>query len=282
MTETLFLCLIMLICIRAIGLGVSIDFFYDSRDSKFLYFIFGWSFWIIANIFPIFSELVSLSSLKEFFLILNIIFALIGFILYIWGFFKYYMEVPVKIFIILVTISILLPLIIYIFIGFKLSIRISVFFLNILFLSAYIVPPLKRKRFVEFMGKSIRWYYTVLISFVLYFPVSIITFLMDYQYGLYNAEDPLVISLYYIPSISSTALLIVLLVHLEYTISSREKFGLKDKYSHNLGNIMQTITSSSDLIKISANLNNQDASNLNLINKKCKEASRLIKEIRKL
>ena len=105
---------------------------------------------------------------------------------------------------------------------------------------------------------------------------------MDYQYGLYNAEDPLVISLYYIPSISSTALLIVLLVHLEYTISSREKFGLKDKYSHNLGNIMQTITSSSDLIKISANLNNQDASNLNLINKKCKEASRLIKEIRKL
>ena len=86
----------------------------------------------------------------------------------------------------------------------------------------------------------------------------------------------------YVPTISSAVLLIILLVHLEYTTFSREKSELKDKYSHNLGNIMQVIMSSSDFIKGVTRLEASQKEKLDLVEKKCKEAAKLIKEIREI
>lgn len=282
MNDLVLLCLVMFIFIRAIGLGVSIDFFYDSRDHKFLFFMLCWVFWIIANIFPILADMTDVNSLKEFYLVLNITFALGGFVFYTWGFFTYYMNVPFRLLAVLVMISFLLPLLLYVILGFTFTMLFSVFLVYTLLLMGYIIPPIKRKEFVKYMGKSIRWYYAIVFLFTSYFPISAISFLSGYSYGVYNAEETLLIVLYYVPSISSTVLLIILLVHLEYTISSREKYGLKDKYSHNLGNIIQAIKSSSELIKLSANLTSQEKSNLELINQKCKESVKLIKEIREL
>lgn len=282
MNDLVFLCLVMFIFIRTIGLGVSIDFFHDSRENKFLFFMLCWLFWIVANIFPILADITEVNGLKEFCLVLNITFALSGFVFYTWGFFTYYMIVPHRVFTFLVIISFILPLLLYIIIGFTFTMLFSVFLVYTLLLIGYIVPPIKRKEFVKYMGKSIRWYYAILFLFISYFPISAISFLWGYNYGLYNAEDTLLIVLYYVPSISSTVLLTILLVHLEYTISSREKYGLKDRYSHNLGNIMQVIKSSSELISLSANLTSQEKSNLELINQKCNESAKLIKEIRDL
>lgn len=282
MNDLVLLCLVMFIFIRVIGLAVSIEFFHDSRDSKFLLFIFSWLFWIVANIFPILADMTEVNGLKEFYLVLNVTFALGGFGFYTWGFFTYYMIVPLRLFTFLVILSFSLPLLLYIIIGFTLTMLFSVFLVYILLLIGYIVPPIKRKEFVKYMGKSIRWYYAIVFLFISYFPISAISFLSGYNYGLYNAEDTLLIVLYYVPSISSSVILIILLVHLEYTISSREKYVLKDKYSHNLGNIMQVIKSSSELINLSANLTSQEKSNLELINQKCKESAKLIKEIREL
>jgi len=282
MNDLVLLCLIFFIFVRIIGLGVSIDFFYDTKDTKFIYFTLGWIFWIIANIFPIFADMAEVNALRELYYVLNIIFALVGFIFYIWGFFKYYMHVPFRIMTVLITLSIAIPFLLYFTINFTIAILFSVFLINILLLSGYIIPPVKRKNFIKYMGKSIRWYYATVFTFVLYFPISAISFLMGYRYGLYNVEDTLMIILYYVPTISSTVLLIILLVHLEYNISSHQKFELKDNFSHTLGNIIQAIQSYSDLINLSASLNTQETSNLELIRKKCKEASKLIKEIRKL
>ena len=43
-------------------------------------------------------------------------------------------------------------------------------------------------------------------------------------------------------------MLIILLIHVEYNFSQNQRFELKDKYSHNLGNILQFITGYIDLI----------------------------------
>jgi len=77
-------------------------------------------------------------------------------------------------------------------------------------------------------------------------------------------------------------MLLVLLVHLEYSISTRKKFEIKDKYSHNLGNIMQVIYSSSDIIKRITKLDVNEVEKLELIERKCKEAAKLINEIRNI
>ena len=86
----------------------------------------------------------------------------------------------------------------------------------------------------------------------------------------------------YLPTIGFTIILIVLLVNIEYRLSSRERFELKDTFSHDLGNIMQVINSASDLIDINTDLNEQAKEGLELIHSKCKEASKLIRQIRNL
>jgi hypothetical protein len=86
----------------------------------------------------------------------------------------------------------------------------------------------------------------------------------------------------YVPGIVTTLLLIILLVHLEYSISNREKFDLKDKYSHELGNIMQAIFTTFDLIKTKREPKKEVAELEALLETKLNDASNLIKEIRKL
>jgi light-regulated signal transduction histidine kinase (bacteriophytochrome) len=75
----------------------------------------------------------------------------------------------------------------------------------------------------------------------------------------------------------------VFLVHLEYNISNSQKFQLKDKYSHEMGNILQVIQSSIDLLSQKKDQNDVDSlEGRELIKTKCQEASTLIREIRDL
>ena len=71
-------------------------------------------------------------------------------------------------------------------------------------------------------------------------------------------------------------------MHLEYTLSNREKFDLKDTYSHELGNIMQAIFTTFDLIKTKREPKKDLAELETMLETKLNEASALIKEIRKL
>ena len=100
--------------------------------------------------------------------------------------------------------------------------------------------------------------------------------------GSFQSEDITIIVGAYSSIIIMTILFIAFIIHLEYTISNKQQNQLKDKYSHNLGNIMQVIYSSADLFKRIVKLENSDQDKLDLIEMKCKEASKLINEIRNL
>ena len=282
MNDLVLLCLIFYIFVRAIGLGISLDFIYDTKDRKFIIFIFCWIIWILAALFPIFSSLVESNSLKELFLVINGVLAVLGGLFYLWGLFKYFMDVSFKIMTSIIIIFIFTSLFLFILINYSLSILFSALILNLIMICTYFVPPLKKKDFRKYIGKSIRWFYSAVILFSIFIPVSIINFLLGESYGLYDSENNLLIILNYIPTISTTVMLLVLLVHLEYSISTRKKFEIKDKYSHNLGNIMQVIYSSSDIIKRIAKLDVNEEEKLELIERKCKEASKLINEIRNI
>lgn len=282
MNDLVLLCLILFICVRVIGLAVSIDYFHDTKDNRFIYLMLGWTLWIIAALFPIFSNIFQNDMLLEFHLFLNALFGLIGGIFYTWGFYSYFVSIQFKKLVVLLIISILLPFSLYILINFRTAIQVSTVLLNILIFAAYIFPRLLIKDFKSYLGKSNIWYYITLLSLVLYIPISVMTSLLGHNYGLYETENSLIIMLYYAPTISSSILFIILLVHLEYTTSTRQKNDLKDKFSHNLGNIIQVINSASDLIDMSANLKEQEKKNLSLVQAKCKESAKLIKEIRDL
>ena len=91
------------------------------------------------------------------------------------------------------------------------------------------------------------------------------------------------IALNFTVTISLSILLIVLLIHLEYNIAGKNKHVLKDKYSHDLGNILQAIHTSIDIFQTNNELTKEESSELSqLLKNKLNDAKTLIKEIRKL
>ncbi len=132
------------------------------------------------------------------------------------------------------------------------------------------------------MGRSIIWYYASVLILSIFFPVSIIINLQGYGYGLYNADDPVLIMFNYVPAIAANFSLIILLVHLEYTTSSRKQLELKDNYSHDLGNILQVISSAFELIEMKGRSESETSELGELLKDKLNEAAKQIRDIRDL
>ena len=162
------------------------------------------------------------------------------------------------------------------------TIAFCALFMNLLFFSTFVIPPIKKKSFKKFMGRSIIWYYASLLTLSIFFPVSIIIALQGYRYGLYNADDPVLITFNYLPIMITSILFIILLVHLEYTTSSRQQLELKDNYSHDLGNILQVISSAFELIEMKGRPESETSELRELLKDKLNEAAKQIRDIREL
>ncbi|MFX1375355.1 MAG: hypothetical protein ACFFA0_06050 [Promethearchaeota archaeon] len=282
MNEVVFFSLIIMLCIRIIGFGVSVNFFYDYRKKLFFNFIFGWVFGIIGNVFPLILDFMEDSIILEFILVLNALLVSLSMILIMDGFLSYYLKEHYLYLTLICAIITIIAILLFIFLGYNISISFSVMILNSLVLITFIFPMIKLKFFKEILGEGIRWYYISIIYMVGFVPVSIFIYLKGYGYGLYNSDDLLLIVLNYGFAIVFLILIVLLHIHNEYTMSYKQKNQLKDKFSHNLGNIMQVIYSSVDLIKRISKIENNENDKLDLIEKKCKEASNLINEIRDL
>lgn len=282
MNEFLIFCLIFFVFVRLVGLIVAIDFFYNTKEHKFKMLIFGWSCWIVAGIIAIFVNTLNETGLNEVLLVFNVLFGMIGSIFNAWGLLEYYISVPHKFMKIFLLLTTLMTLFLYLTVNLLASMIFGIIILNIALFGSFILSPLKKKKFKEFMGKSITWYYLTVFTFFIYFPISIFISTKGYGYGVYNTTDPIIIMLNYLPTLVGTILLVVLFVHLEYSTSTRQKNELKDKYSHNLGNIMQIIVSATDISEMHYKQGRDILPNLQIIKEKTKEAAKLIKEIRKL
>jgi len=93
-------------------------------------------------------------------------------------------------------------------------------------------------------------------------------------------EEPFLITLCIFLSLTITLLVLVLTIHLEYSLSNIQKFKMKDNYSHELGDILQMILNSAEFNKNTDTKGDQSVNEL--IIEKCKEARFLITEIRDL
>lgn len=284
MNEVVFFSLIIMLIIRTIGLGISFEYYYDLKRNFYFYFIFGWSAAILGNISSLFLNSINNPIILEINLVLNAMFISLSFFILMMGLFSYFLRVNSRYFILICMSIIAIALLLFIFNDYETSITFSVLIMNLSILISFILPLFKLKQFKKIIGKSIRWYYIGFLFLLGYIPISLFISTQDYGYGLYFTDDIVFIILNYTIGIINNLLLIILLIHLEYTISYRQQYKLKDKYSHNLGNIMQVIYSSLDLFKMTlqSEKENVDKHNLDLIEKKCKEASKIIKEIRNL
>ncbi len=282
MNDLVFLSLIIFICVRAIGLGISIDFLNGTKAEKFKFLTLGWFFWLLGALAPIFSNIVENLYLKEVLLVLNVFFATLGTIFYFWGFLKYFMTVSFKKMASLIIIFIISTVLLFLITDYTVTITFCALFMNLILFSTFVIPPIKKKSFKKFMGRSIIWYYTSVLFLSVFFPVSILIALQGYGYGLYNVDDPVLIMFNYIPIIVTSILFIILLVHLEYTTSSRKQLELKDNYSHDLENILQAISSAFELIEMESSSESEISELGELLKDKLDEAAKQIREIQEL
>jgi hypothetical protein len=270
----------LLVLIRSLGVIVSVNFYYESKSNTYIFFLIGWNFWIFAGIVALISANAPNQTLEDLFLLINYISGPFAIFFIGSGLSSYYIKISVNKAKMISGILIVFPLIINFTLGITpvaLYARISQFFGIII---VFLLPFTMYKSFKEKIEKSIRWYYLTCFSILIYIPLALLSMLSSI--GPFQSENIPIIVAVYSSIIVMTILLVAFIIHVEYTISYKQQNQLKDKYSHSLGNIMQVINSSSDLISMSANLTELDRDNLKLIQSKCKESSKLISEIRDL
>ena len=283
MNELAFLSIILLSCVRLIGLGVSLDYYFETKKRKFKVISFGWFIFFVSGLFVITLNFYDNVFLFEFFLVFNALLTSIGALLVNIGLVSYFIKIPIRTIVLYAIILLIVPIIIWFIFDYRIAINFSIVNVNLIFLYIFLLPIFKRAKFKEYMGRSKKWYYITCAVFFFFIPLSITTILQGYSFGLYYADNDTLVIIYYTITISTIILIIIVLIQIEYSISSQQKNRLKDKYSHDLGNALQAIYSCFDLLELKTSSDkNKDAISKEILKPKLKEAANLIIEIRNL
>lgn len=152
-----------------------------------------------------------------------------------------------------------------------------------LFFSYFVIKLLIRKEhYLKYIKRSVKWFYALCAFMVLYIINSVFNYLKGYSFGLYEEVNFIDVMMNYFLAIGLMVFILTFFIHLENDISSNQKIELKDKYSHNIGNILQVIYSAVELMELKGDKNKEVLDLIKLTKKKSLEASNLLYHIRKL
>jgi hypothetical protein len=269
--------------LRFIAIGIGFDFYIESKVPKYKEIILGWLLWLIGGIFPLLTLNISDQQIYEILLLYNGIFTTLGLGLLAYILVSDYLEIK-KIFIITYSVILLVVSnILYFTINYEISISFTSIYQQILWMGFILLPIIKWKVFRQRIDRHVWYYYFgILVIGLVYIPIGVIIYLQGYSFGLYNTNDVILISLNYGYLIIITVLLNFLIVHLEYRRTQKQKYDMKDIYSHNLGNALQSIYTALELTE-NYDLNKEDAETVRKTSQnKIKEAADLLKEIKDL
>ena len=274
--------LFILAIIRILGFWFSLDFYLRTKNLKFKMGLIGWILWSITSILPL---LTAFSTIYELLLFYNILIGILAILFLGYSITSYFIDYEGRgktIIVVTILLLIIFHLLYFIF-GVELTDSILSTIFNLLWFLIIVSPILKWGSFHKLVDK-ITWYmfFILIICGIGYIPLGIIEVINGYSYGLYNVNDSLIIGLHYGYLLVITIIFVLITVHIEYKISENEKRDLKDKYSHNLGNVLQAINTSLELLKL-PDLQDTDQKEIDrTLWSKLQEAADLIKNIREL
>ncbi|MHA2104936.1 MAG: hypothetical protein ACW981_16025 [Candidatus Hodarchaeales archaeon] len=254
------------------------------KKKRFIVLITGWISWILAGFLPIIANITTDVNIKEYIMFINSIAFSLGIFFIFLSIVSYFYELSGKFIFTTCMLIILVPNIVLVFSNFILAKTIAIV-LGIGSLGVMItILRFNRHKVRNLIGKSIGWFYLGLISFIGYLITSGILFLTvnDYSFGLFDSVNDIAVMINYSISLYLTVLVIVIFIHFERSITNNEMRSLKDNYSHDLGNMLQTIMFALGLIEFNDNLEPKEQNYLNIIKNNSNDATVLIKDIRKL
>lgn len=286
MNELLFFSMIIIFFTNCIGLSIAIEFLLENRTVQYIYLTFGWFFWTIAILSSILDGYIETEFFSQILLLVSSDASLVGTFLIITGIFSYFTIIKNSFVILGVVFQLVLILPIYLIFDYEITIEIIdilsiiIYFVSVIIVIKYILQRNSNSSKSQF--KLPRTLYTIVIIGIV-FIVSLALFSITGETaGLYRSEDSITIIINNSTFILETFLTIIIMIHIEYYMLNEKKEKLIDKFSHDLGNIMQVITGKVLILKENQPLNESTEISLDLLETKTFEASELIKEIRKL
>jgi PAS domain S-box-containing protein len=222
MNDLVLFSLILLIFLRLIGIFISIDFHLRLKKERFRLFTFGWLTWIIGGVLPILSifsenELVS-QSLK----ISNAVLVSLGALFIIMGVILYFKQISLYTQLLFIALIPIVYTLLSFIIGFSPAGRIILGVFVLISVVLFSVGIINRKILREYIGGSMFWFYTTFLFYAMLLVILIFNIVGGYTYGLYDSDDIPVIVLNYFFGIGFTLLLLVLFIHSEHSLSSKE------------------------------------------------------------
>lgn len=265
-----------------LGLFISIDFYFENKRRTFKIFSLAWIFYLISGVssFFLYMELNQLLFLVTFFIYIITYTCCIG--CFTFAFLMYFLNIKLKYFIWLFFLIMIPSILISLLFTLLLVISYLTLLGGAILLAGLILPVLNYENFRKKFRGSVKWYFFLGIQLITQIIFSVIIQILDFEfiqgelgYFLYILND-------FIFTIIIMVTILILIVHLEYNIIHKEKDKLIDKYSHELGNIMQSVLSASQLINKSDKDKDELVELRDIQYKKLNEGSNIIKEIRKL
>ncbi|MHA1912236.1 MAG: hypothetical protein ACTSYA_11120, partial [Candidatus Kariarchaeaceae archaeon] len=182
---------------------------------------------------------------------------------------KYFTKVTTKNIVISLIMVTLIPLIVCLINSSPGLVSFTGVIMQFIFLIMALVIALKNHSlFKELAGNSFYWFVGIIS----------ISFVNAAGYIFFYSDDTIDYS--YLLTNGITILIIIFFIHLEHNISIRKSAILKDRYSHDLGNIIQIILGATEIMSIPEETQSEEE--LLIIKEKCIEAAEHIKNIRKL
>ncbi|MHA2032138.1 MAG: hypothetical protein ACW99Q_22435 [Candidatus Kariarchaeaceae archaeon] len=277
-----FYSLILLTIIRLIGLGISLDLFYSIQKKQFLTIVAGWSLWVIAGVLPIIYD--NFTFQDDFLLTLNASLSGEALLLIFLGIFSYFQPLSGKFVFIISIIYLLIPLLLNFTFGPAFALIIAVLFHLVTYIIILIGVAKRNKEMLKIFSKGVVFFYLTTGSVIFTIGNLIVSRLIveDFSYGLYYSVNNGAVIINYSLSILVTVLILVLFIYLERGITADDKFQLKDRYSHHIGNLLQIVLAAVSLIESGRLDPEEKDENIAIIQSKSQEVSDLLNEIREL
>ncbi len=284
MNYVLFFTQLALTFIRLIGLGIGLDFLISRKKKRFQGQVAGWSIWTLASILQILAQNVNDLAVAN---ILDFLFAvctLLGSFLIAISIIVYFRPISVRLIFLFTLLLLILPLISYFLFGIEIAVNFCIFFSFILVGGLYTIGVMESINFRTKVGQSVKWFYAIIGTVIIQLIVYIFITLQGVNLGVSSVEleNEVLVGINNSFSIAILVLTVVLLIHLENSRMNLYNYQLKDKYSHDLGNILQVMVSAIHFIEKREIPAEEREKITDLLNRKSQEVSTLIQEIRKI
>lgn len=277
--------LIIYIICRFVGVVISIDMYYKSRNNRHFMQLAGWIALLFSASIPFGLSFTQSFFIADFIYIISGILLNIGLYLLLSGFSLYFRKFNRNRIIIFIFVALIIPILTLIFFDLNIAGSISTVFQIAIIINFLTSIYTNLNDFKKLLQYSYALIVILLISIFIYFISTIVVSTLmrshGHYYGIYISNDIIPI----ITNFSSASMLtlvgIILFLHLEHGINLQQNFLLKDDYSHKIGNILQVIMGAG------TNLSRESdpekiKTNSDIILRKSEEAGELVKEIRKI